>query len=268
MVDVPGGITLNAAPIWGGSRPNVIAPEAGCEIDLRVPTAAEGERMEKALLGARRPIDARCTVRVEGGMNRPSFAENPGILALYDKARAHGGGDRHAAAQAASRRRVGREFHRGARRADARRARLPRRRRACEPRAYPVEAPGPARGADGRPARGAGRMMDVDPRAAKAAELMLQGWRDPARLLPGLPEELRPRDLAEAYSIQQAVMAELGPIGGWKVGAAGPGSAAQLRAHAARRHPCRHRRAARRPLADARRGGRDLLPHGQGPRHP
>ena len=34
MVDVDGGITLNAAPVWGGTRPNVIPSEAGCEIDL------------------------------------------------------------------------------------------------------------------------------------------------------------------------------------------------------------------------------------------
>ena len=36
MVDLDRGITLNAAPVWGGSRPNVISPDAGCEIDLRV----------------------------------------------------------------------------------------------------------------------------------------------------------------------------------------------------------------------------------------
>jgi glutamate carboxypeptidase len=87
MVDTDDGITLNAAPIWGGSRPNVIAPDAGCEIDLRVNSAADGERMEQLLLSlaARTP---GCRVTVEGGMNRPPFAENAGILALYEKARA------------------------------------------------------------------------------------------------------------------------------------------------------------------------------------
>ncbi len=50
MVDVGRGITLNVAPIWGGTRPNVIPSEAGCEIDLRVPTAEDGARMERALL--------------------------------------------------------------------------------------------------------------------------------------------------------------------------------------------------------------------------
>jgi glutamate carboxypeptidase len=87
MVDVAHGITLNAAPVWGGTRPNVIPAEAGCEIDLRVPTAADGARMEAALL-ALEALTPGCNVVVEGGMNRPPFAENPGIIALYEKARA------------------------------------------------------------------------------------------------------------------------------------------------------------------------------------
>lgn len=87
MVDVDSGITLNAAPVWGGSRPNVIAPEAGCEIDLRVNSVEDGVRMEAAVLGLR-AITPGCRVTVEGGMNRPPFAENAAILALYDRARA------------------------------------------------------------------------------------------------------------------------------------------------------------------------------------
>ncbi len=86
MVDIDGGITLNAAPIWGGSRPNVISPDAGCEIDLRVNSVADGERMERLLLETT-ALTPGCQVTMEGGMNRPPFAENPGILALYDKAR-------------------------------------------------------------------------------------------------------------------------------------------------------------------------------------
>jgi glutamate carboxypeptidase len=87
MVDLDAGITLNVAPVWGGTRPNVIAPEAGCEIDLRVPTAADGERMAARLL-ALEPMTANCKVTVTGEMNRPPFAEDAGITALYEKARA------------------------------------------------------------------------------------------------------------------------------------------------------------------------------------
>ncbi|MGH7154998.1 MAG: M20 family metallopeptidase, partial [Acetobacteraceae bacterium] len=87
MVDIERGITLNAAPVWGGTRPNVIPPEAGCEIDLRVNSIEDGARMEAALRGLKAHT-AGCSVTVEGGMNRPPFAETPGIAALYDKARA------------------------------------------------------------------------------------------------------------------------------------------------------------------------------------
>ncbi|MBW4091770.1 MAG: M20 family metallopeptidase [Proteobacteria bacterium] len=87
LVDVDRGITLNAAPVWGGTRPNVIPPEAGCEIDLRVATEADGVALEAALgaLVARTP---GCRITVEGGMNRPPFAETPAITALYETARA------------------------------------------------------------------------------------------------------------------------------------------------------------------------------------
>jgi len=87
MVDVPAGITLNVAPIWGGSRPNVIAPDAGCEVDLRVPSIEAGDRMEAMILGLQ-PVDPRCGLVVTGGMNRPPMAETPAILALYGRARA------------------------------------------------------------------------------------------------------------------------------------------------------------------------------------
>ena len=50
MVDLDRGITLNAAPVWGGTRPNVISPDAGCEIDLRVNSAGDGVLMERMLL--------------------------------------------------------------------------------------------------------------------------------------------------------------------------------------------------------------------------
>ncbi len=57
-------------------------------------------------------------------------------------------------------------------------------------------------------------------RAAAAARLLIE-----ARLsgsIESLPEACRPRDVAEAYAIQDAVAERLGPIEGWKVGAGGP----------------------------------------------
>ena len=85
MVDVDRGITLNAAPIWGGTRPNVIPAEAGCEIDLRVNSVADGEAMVAALQ-ALAPRTPGCRVTVDGGMNRPPFAETAGITRMYEHA--------------------------------------------------------------------------------------------------------------------------------------------------------------------------------------
>jgi glutamate carboxypeptidase len=84
MVDTARGITLNVAPIEGGSRPNVIAPEATAEVDLRVPTVLDGERMTDLNL---QPVDPRCRLTITGGMNRPPFAEGPAGLALYRRVR-------------------------------------------------------------------------------------------------------------------------------------------------------------------------------------
>lgn len=87
MAEPDDGVTINTAPIWGGTRPNVVAAEAGCEIDLRVNSHRDGELMTARILGLASRV-AGCTVVVEGGMNRPPYQENAAIVALYEKARA------------------------------------------------------------------------------------------------------------------------------------------------------------------------------------
>lgn len=91
LVDIAGGVTLNVAPISGGTVPNVIADHASCEIDLRVPTIAEGERIERHILGLQ-PFDPRCKLAVTGGINRPPWAETPESLRLYERVRDIGAG--------------------------------------------------------------------------------------------------------------------------------------------------------------------------------
>ena len=87
MVEPDDGITINTAPVWGGTRPNVVAAEAGCEIDLRVASVRDGELMTARILGLQSRM-AGCAVTVEGGMNRPPYPESKAIRALYEKARA------------------------------------------------------------------------------------------------------------------------------------------------------------------------------------
>lgn len=55
---------------------------------------------------------------------------------------------------------------------------------------------------------------------ADLAKLLLD-----ARAGAGVPSGVTPADEAQAYRVQKLVMAELGAIGGWKVGAPGPAAA-------------------------------------------
>lgn len=61
---------------------------------------------------------------------------------------------------------------------------------------------------------------DATSRAGQAARFLLAARRTQPG--PSLPAPLRPQNEAEAYAIQALLITELGPIGGWKVGAAGP----------------------------------------------
>jgi 2-keto-4-pentenoate hydratase len=58
-------------------------------------------------------------------------------------------------------------------------------------------------------------------RAAAAADILLRARRGGERPAD-LPVSCRPRSEAEAYAVQDAVAARLGPIAGWKVGASDP----------------------------------------------
>jgi len=87
LTDLDRGVTTNCAPVWGGTRPNVIPPEAGCRVDFRAPSLEEAERVVAAVRRLAGTEDG-ITIEVTGGMNRPPFAETPATLALYDRARA------------------------------------------------------------------------------------------------------------------------------------------------------------------------------------
>jgi 2-keto-4-pentenoate hydratase len=75
-----------------------------------------------------------------------------------------------------------------------------------------------AYGRGGSSLRGEGDMSPAE--VERAAELLVAARRA-RRPLAALPESCRPRSLADAYAIQDAVGRRLGPVGGWKVGAAG-----------------------------------------------
>ena len=89
FTDLQRGITVNPGVISGGTRSNVIAETARVHVDVRVnrlPDAAELDAKFRAL----KAFDERCSVRVEGGLNRPPMERTEAIAALFQKARALG----------------------------------------------------------------------------------------------------------------------------------------------------------------------------------
>ncbi len=85
LADYSRGTTINVGVMHGGTRANVVAAEAECEIDLRVMTQAEADRVTKAIL-SRSPINPDAKLEVAGGLNRPPMERTPATVALLNVA--------------------------------------------------------------------------------------------------------------------------------------------------------------------------------------
>jgi glutamate carboxypeptidase len=70
------GITVNVGTIDGGLRPNVVAPQASAIVDVRAPTAAAADKLERAVRGLK-PILEGAAIEVEGGFRRPPMEPLP-----------------------------------------------------------------------------------------------------------------------------------------------------------------------------------------------
>jgi glutamate carboxypeptidase len=82
MNDFKTGTTVNVGVVSGGTRSNVVAAEARAEVDIRVTTQAEGERLVKEILNLRPQIEG-AKISVAGGMNRPPMERTPKIVETY-----------------------------------------------------------------------------------------------------------------------------------------------------------------------------------------
>lgn len=81
------GTTVSVGRIRGGTATNVIPAECVLEVDVRVSTLAEGERITRAI-EALRPHHPRVRLAVTGGLNRPPFERGPGTEELFARAQA------------------------------------------------------------------------------------------------------------------------------------------------------------------------------------
>jgi glutamate carboxypeptidase len=87
LSDPTRGTTVNVGVVGGGTRSNVIAAEAWAQVDLRVVTSEEAERVTAAILGTRAWLRG-ATVQVYGGMNRPPMERTPAVARAFERARA------------------------------------------------------------------------------------------------------------------------------------------------------------------------------------
>jgi glutamate carboxypeptidase len=78
--------TVNVGTLSGGTRPNVVAETAAADVDLRVATVDEAERMSRRILGLR-AHDPRTRVCVSGAMNRPPMERTAATAKLFERAR-------------------------------------------------------------------------------------------------------------------------------------------------------------------------------------
>ena len=85
MNDVDKGVTVNVGTVDGGIQPNVIAPHSSAVIDVRVPTVADGERIEQ-LIHDIEPETPDVRLHIEGAIGRPSMEATPRNRALWQQA--------------------------------------------------------------------------------------------------------------------------------------------------------------------------------------
>lgn len=76
------GITVNPGIVSGGTRTNVVAAEARAEVDIRVVKLKDADALDKKFRSLR-PFDERCSIHVEGGLNRPPMERSVGIRSLF-----------------------------------------------------------------------------------------------------------------------------------------------------------------------------------------
>jgi len=85
FTDLRRGLTVNPGVMSGGTRTNVVAAEARVEVDIRVARLKDAPALDRKFRGLR-PFDQRCTIQVEGGLNRPPMERTPAIGRMFSMA--------------------------------------------------------------------------------------------------------------------------------------------------------------------------------------
>jgi glutamate carboxypeptidase len=86
LQDLSRGVSVNVGVISGGTRPNVIAPDARAIVDVRAPSKADADRIDAAIRAVKPHIQG-ATLEVRGGFERPPMERTRGVAWLYGLAR-------------------------------------------------------------------------------------------------------------------------------------------------------------------------------------
>jgi glutamate carboxypeptidase len=85
--DLAAGTSLNVGVVAGGTRRNVKAGRAAAQLDVRVSSLAEAQRIDQVLAGLE-PANPLARISVSGGWNRPVMERTPATAALFELAHA------------------------------------------------------------------------------------------------------------------------------------------------------------------------------------
>ena len=80
------GTTVNVGVVQGGTRSNVIAAAARAEIDVRVTSMEEADRIHQDMMAVKSVL-AGTTLKMTGGINRPPMLRTERTVALFEQAR-------------------------------------------------------------------------------------------------------------------------------------------------------------------------------------
>src|SRR5262249_44453782 len=83
------GTSVNVGIARGGTSENVVPAEAEAHVDVRIPSAADRDRIERALRELEPMLDG-ATLELDGGWTRPPLERSPGAAAMFEQARAYG----------------------------------------------------------------------------------------------------------------------------------------------------------------------------------
>jgi glutamate carboxypeptidase len=83
------GVTVNVGTIQGGIGANVVAAQCRADVDVRAPSHAAADALDRAVR-ALRPVGEGVTLKIDGGFGRPPMERGPGEARLWSWAREHG----------------------------------------------------------------------------------------------------------------------------------------------------------------------------------